>query len=128
MESYIDTIKDYAKKLAIASSPLDENDLIFRTLRGLTKTFNGFKMAIKTRGDTISFSELITMLKGEDLQLLQEFEVDTTTVLVANHTSQVQDSCSSNSIPSTIPSQLNVSQQHPPSQSSFPQQQVLFPG
>lgn len=87
MESYIDTIKDYSQKLAAVGSPLDENDLIFHTLRGLPKTFNGFKIAVRTRGDTIGFSELVTMLKGEDLQLLQESEVDTTTVLVANHTS-----------------------------------------
>lgn len=87
MESYIDTIKDYAQKLAAAGSPLDENDLIFHTLRGLPKPFNGFKTAIRTRGDTISFAELVTMLKGEDLQLLQDSEVDTTTVLVANQSS-----------------------------------------
>lgn len=85
MEAYIDTIKDYAQKLAAAGSPLDEDDLIFHTMRGLPKSFNGFKTAVRTRGDTISFEELVTMLKGEDLQLQQESEVDTTTVLVANH-------------------------------------------
>lgn len=46
MEAYTDTLKDYAQKLAAAGSPVDEEDLIFHTLRGLPKVFNGFKTAI----------------------------------------------------------------------------------
>ncbi|KAG5529812.1 hypothetical protein RHGRI_030253 [Rhododendron griersonianum] len=62
MEAYIDTIKDYAQKLAAAGSPLDEDDLLFHTMRGLPKSFNGFKTAVRTRGVTINFEELVTML------------------------------------------------------------------
>lgn len=111
MDSYIDTIKDLAQKLTAAGSPLDEDDLIFHTLRGLPKPFNGFKTAVRTRGDTITFAELVTMLKGEDLQLLQESEVDTTTVLVANHSSQGQESISRGTQLSSVTPQSNLSQQ-----------------
>lgn len=90
MEAYIDTLKDYAQKLAAVGSPIDEEDLIFHTLRGLPKVFNGFKTTIRTRGSTITFDELVTMLNGEDLQLLQETDSESTTVLVANHSPQVQ--------------------------------------
>lgn len=65
MDAYIDIIKEYAQKLAAADSPLDEDDLIFHTLRGLPKAFNGFKTAVHTRGGDIRFNELVTMLQGE---------------------------------------------------------------
>lgn len=117
MEAYIDTINDYAQKLAAAGSPLDEDDLIFHTMWGLPKPFNGFKTVVRTRGDTISFEELVTMLKGEDLQLQQESEVDTTTVLVSNHSNQSQGFNSGGS---------SMSQRMSSSTSSFGQPQ-MFP-
>ncbi|KAG5530931.1 hypothetical protein RHGRI_025767 [Rhododendron griersonianum] len=48
MEKYIDTIKEYAQKLAAAGCPMAEDDLVFHTLRGLPKAFNGFKTAVRT--------------------------------------------------------------------------------
>ncbi|KAF7124139.1 hypothetical protein RHSIM_Rhsim12G0031300 [Rhododendron simsii] len=51
------------------------------------------------------------MLKGEDLRLLYDSEVDTTTVVVANHSSQGQESNSGGSqLPSVTP-QPSLSQQ-----------------
>lgn len=35
IEKYVDTIKEYAQKLVAAGSPVDDEDLIFHTLRGL---------------------------------------------------------------------------------------------
>ncbi|KAH7865438.1 hypothetical protein Vadar_006720 [Vaccinium darrowii] len=53
----------------------------------LPPVFNGFKSAVRTRGNTITFDDVITMLYGEDLQLSQESvtEPDVTSVLVATH-------------------------------------------
>lgn len=74
MKKYIDNIKEYAQKLAAAGSPMDDDDLIFHTLRGLPKVFNGFKTAVRTRGNTITIDEVIAMLNGEEIQCLQESE------------------------------------------------------
>lgn len=73
MESYIDTIKSYAQRLAGSGVPLSDEDLIFHTLHGLPPAYNGLKTGIRTRGDSdLTFEELITMLNGEDLQLSQQ--------------------------------------------------------
>lgn len=92
IDSYIDKIKELAQKLAAAGSPLEDDELVFRTLHGLPKAFNGLRTAvraIRTRGHSISFDELITMLKSEDVQLIHEsasdVEVQNSTVLVATH-------------------------------------------
>lgn len=47
VEEYIDKIKDYAQKLEASGSPVSEDDLIFHTLRGLSRPFRGFKTASK---------------------------------------------------------------------------------
>lgn len=46
---------------------MDDNDLIFHTLRGLPKVFNGFKTtvrALQTSGTNITFNEVVNMLNG----------------------------------------------------------------
>ncbi|KAG5557173.1 hypothetical protein RHGRI_007442 [Rhododendron griersonianum] len=43
---YLDKIKNYAKKLEAAGSPLGEDEIIFHTLRGLKKGFKGFKTVV----------------------------------------------------------------------------------
>lgn len=66
IEVYVDTIKEYAQKLVAVGSPVDDDDLIFHTLRGLLPVFNGFKTtirAIRARGDRISFDEVVNMLQ-----------------------------------------------------------------
>lgn len=77
MGSYIDTIKTYAQKLAASGGPLSDEDLIFHTLHGLPPVYNGFKIGIRTKGDTsLTFEELVTMLSGERIfnchNILQE--------------------------------------------------------
>lgn len=116
IEVYVDTIKEYAQKLVAAGSPVDDDDLVFHTLRGLPPVFNGFKTtirAIRARGDRISFDEVVNMLHGEDLQLLQEplAETSSTSVLVATHgSSQGQRQLSTGSSFLVAPSTQSVSQ------------------
>lgn len=42
MEAYLDTIKDTAQKLEAVGHPMGESELVFHTLRGLTKGFRVF--------------------------------------------------------------------------------------
>lgn len=87
MEAYVDLVKEFSQKLAAAGSPMSDDDLIFHLSRGLPPVFNGFKSAVRTRGCSITFDEVITMLNGEDLQLLQDSgaEPEVSSVLVATH-------------------------------------------
>lgn len=73
IDSYIDKIKELAQKLAATSSPIEDDELVVRTLHGLPKAFNGLRTdvrAVRTKGHSVCFDELITMLKSEDVQLL----------------------------------------------------------
>lgn len=83
MEEYLDKIQEFAQKLEAAGNPLGDDDLIFHTLRGLKKGFKSFKTALRTRGDTITFEELVMMLKSEDSQMLNDDD-DETALLVLN--------------------------------------------
>lgn len=92
MDAYLDEIKEFAQKLEVVGSPIGEDELIFHTLRGLKTGFKGFKSAIRTRGDNITFEELVTMLKGKAIEMMNEENEDTgvpnnTYVLVATHSS-----------------------------------------
>ncbi|KAH7858303.1 hypothetical protein Vadar_022169 [Vaccinium darrowii] len=118
MEKYIDTIKEYAQKLAAAGSEVSDEDLVFYTLRGLPGEFNGFKTAIRTRGKPVVFDELVAMLNGEDLQLSAELPSDHTTVLVAaqeNGKHQGMSNITAGNALSNSMSQLGIST-HPPAQ------------
>lgn len=86
MEAYLDSIKEIAQKLEAVGHLMEESELIFHTLWGLTKGFRGFKTALRTWGlSTIRFPELVTMLKGEDMYMIHDDEdssiVDSTSVL-----------------------------------------------
>lgn len=90
MDVYIDSIKEFAQKLEVAGSPLGDDELIFHTLRGLARRFRGFRTAIRTRGNTLTFEEVVTMLKGEDRDMMHDDESNLDgSVLVATHTNPV---------------------------------------
>lgn len=94
-----------------AGSPVEDDELVFRTLQGLPTAFNGLKTAVKairSRGHKVCFNELITMLKSEENQLSKETtETDkVSTVLVATHGNQSQSHATPgilSSIPSVTP-------------------------
>lgn len=104
IDLYIDKIKELAQKLVAAGSPIEDDELVFRTLHGLPKAFNGLKTAVRavrTRGYSLSFDEVVTMLKSEDIQLIQdsssEAEVQNTSILVATHDQSLRQ----NSLPNS---------------------------
>ncbi|XP_058208222.1 uncharacterized protein LOC131321235 [Rhododendron vialii] len=66
IERYVDTIKEYAQKLAAAGSSIDDDDLIFHTIRDLPPVFNGLKTtvrALQTSGQNIIFNDVVNILK-----------------------------------------------------------------
>lgn len=103
-----------------SGSPIDEDDLIFHTLRGLPKVFNGLRTTVRamiTRGEHAMFDEVVNMLHAEYQQLLQDSntELDTGTVLVAttSQNGQSHGGTSHGGAPSLIQSfgQLGVTNQ-----------------
>lgn len=84
----------------------------FFSLRGLPKIFNNCKTTVRglqQGGHSLTFNEVVTMLHGEDIQLLQESstEIETGSVLVATHG---QGKMPTGSMASLSSSTLNVPQ------------------
>lgn len=87
MELYLDTIKGLLQKLEASGTHIDNEDVVFHTLNGLPdETYRTFKQAIRTRAEVtpLTFSALYSMLMAEDL--CQDTTLDTSTLLVAQHT------------------------------------------
>lgn len=125
IDAYIDKIKELAQQLTAAGSTIEDDELVFRTLHGLPKAFNGLRTAVRavrTKGHRVSFDELVTMLKSEDVQLIQESasasDVQNSSVLVATHGSQLDNSSAlgSSQLPKVSSSQYG-SFSHPYGQS-----------
>ncbi|KAF7127351.1 hypothetical protein RHSIM_Rhsim11G0082500 [Rhododendron simsii] len=108
MEQYLDSIKVLIQRLEASGSHMDDEELVFHTLRGLpNEEYRSFKQAIRTRFETapLSFSGLSSMLMAEDLYLDTDQPV-TSTILVAQHSvpsSSTTQPSSINSTP-TLPS------------------------
>ena len=47
MDNYVDFMKNCADKLAASGSPIDDEDLVYHTLNGLLREFDGFKTTNK---------------------------------------------------------------------------------
>lgn len=113
--SYIDKIKEISQKLAATGSPVDDEELVFHTLRGLPPIFNGLKTVVRAfgfKGTKLIFDEVVTLLNSEDVQLLQDSgpDLDMSTVLVTTPSHQMiqSDTASGNvhkSEMSTVPKQ-----------------------
>ena len=56
-------------KLLTVGVFLDDEELLYITLKGLPKDYNAFRSTIRTRSTPLSFDELSTMLNGEEESL-----------------------------------------------------------
>ncbi|CAL5428368.1 unnamed protein product [Camellia sinensis] len=68
-EDYLSQIKELVDKLALASSPADEKDLVLLTLNGLPDEFDALRTAIHTRTAAISMAELSSLLCSESIHI-----------------------------------------------------------
>lgn len=99
MEQYLDSIKVLIQRLESSGSHMDDEELVFHTLRGLPNSeYRSFKQAVRTRLATapLTFCGLVSMLMAEDLYLDTEQE-ETSTILVAQHNSVSSTTASSSS-------------------------------
>lgn len=69
MEDYLKQIKDLADQLAMASSPIHDEDLVFHVLHGLPEAYDAFKTSIRTRSEPISVDELTSLLCSEAIHI-----------------------------------------------------------
>ena len=100
MEAYLDSIKEIVQKLSVSGNYIEKEDLVFHTLNGLDGEFSSLKTAIRTRSESISFSDLASILMAEDLHMTQEHssQIDPAKLLIAQ---QNLSSSSSTAQPNT---------------------------
>ncbi|KAI0501116.1 hypothetical protein KFK09_016059 [Dendrobium nobile] len=72
MSQYLLTIKSKIDTILAADSTIDPEDVILYTLNGLPKTYQAFKIAIRTNLQPINLDDLYTLLCSEEVNLAQE--------------------------------------------------------
>lgn len=72
MEDYLLQIKIISDQLALVSSPVEEEDLILIVLNGLPVEYNSLKTAIRARPESITMSDLSSLLCLEALHVESE--------------------------------------------------------
>ncbi|GMP43064.1 hypothetical protein CsSME_00012575 [Camellia sinensis var. sinensis] len=69
IEEYLTQIKELADQLALASSPMDDEDLVLLTLNGLPDEFDALKTTVRARIEPISMVDLTSLLCSESLYI-----------------------------------------------------------
>ena len=62
-------IKVVRDKLLAIGVIIDDEELFHITIKGLSKEYNAFRLAIRTRSTLLSFDELFTLLNAEEESL-----------------------------------------------------------
>lgn len=62
MEDYLNQFKSISDQLALASAPVEDEDLVLLVLNGLPDEYNAFKTTIRARSDPISMEDLSSLL------------------------------------------------------------------
>ena len=69
MEDYLHKFKVLADQLALASSSVDDEDLVLLILNGLPEEYNAFKTTIRARSDPITVDQLCSLLCSESIHI-----------------------------------------------------------
>lgn len=69
MEDYLKQIKEISDQLAIASCPIQDEDLVFHILHGLPSSYDAFNTSIRTRSESITVDELTSLLCSESIHM-----------------------------------------------------------
>lgn len=73
-------------KLGVVGILFDDEELLHIALKGLSKDFNSFKSAIRTRSAQLTFDELITLLNAKEESLTESVEIkDSFALATANY-------------------------------------------
>ncbi|KAH7840091.1 hypothetical protein Vadar_012473 [Vaccinium darrowii] len=83
MDEYIDEIRGYDQQLEAVGYHVDGDDLVFYTLKGLPEEYKPIRSALNVKGD-IMFSDLATILKNEESQILRDEGSTAPKVFLAN--------------------------------------------
>lgn len=69
MEEYLTEIKEISSLLSLASSSVDDEDLVLLTLNGLPDEYDAFKTAIPARVESITMDDLSSLLCSETIHI-----------------------------------------------------------
>lgn len=69
MEEYLTQIKEISTQLSLASSSVDDEDLVLLTLNGLPDEYDALKTAIRARVESITIDDLSSLLCSEAIHI-----------------------------------------------------------
>lgn len=69
MEEYLTQITEISTQLSLASSSVNDEDLVLLTLNGLPDEYDAFKIAIRTRVEPTAMDELSSSLCSEAIHI-----------------------------------------------------------
>lgn len=69
MDVYLQEIRDLVDQLALACSPICDEDLILLVLNGLPEEYNAFKTAIRAKSEILTMDELCALLCSEAIHV-----------------------------------------------------------
>lgn len=69
MEKYLDFVKELVRKLEASGSHMDDAEVVFHTVNGLSEDYLSLQQTIRTQCATtpLSFSVVSAMLLSEDM-------------------------------------------------------------
>ncbi|GMQ00457.1 hypothetical protein CsSME_00047546 [Camellia sinensis var. sinensis] len=88
---------DLADQLALAVSPIEDEDLVLITLNGLPSEYNALKVAIRARSEAITMEDLAFLLCSEALHIEADHKSSSSDLIVAYTATQHETSNQSSS-------------------------------
>ena len=88
VDVYLQKIKVVRDKLLAVEVIVDDEELLHIAIKGLSKEYNAFRSAIRTRSTQLGFDELSTMLNAEKEFLNEGIEVKDSIFALAASTNQ----------------------------------------
>lgn len=86
VDVYLQRIKVVREKIRVVGILIDDEELVHIALKGLSKIFNSFRSAIRTRSSHLTFDELITLLNAEEESSIESVEIkDAFALATANY-------------------------------------------
>ncbi|KAF7144913.1 hypothetical protein RHSIM_Rhsim04G0020900 [Rhododendron simsii] len=96
MDKHLDFVKELVQKLEASGSHMNESEVVFHTVNGLSEDYLSLKQTIRTQCATtpLSFSAVSAMLMSEELCLAHTPDPASTVLLVQHHNVSMASSSS----------------------------------